>query len=115
MKQKRIQYDVPVGMRVDGTPWHLRVIKHTGADTGPATAILGGMYGDKAMSCLALHHLDRRLAETEHLAGTVILSPRPSTSPESRSTLGSTLTTWHSIAVSPVRVRDFSPISSLTP
>ena len=75
MKQKRIQYDVPVGMRVDGTPWHLRVIKHTGADTGPATAILGGMYGDKAMSCLALHHLDRRLAETEHLAGTVILAP----------------------------------------
>ena len=62
-------------MRVDGTPWHLRIIKHAGVGDGPATAILGGMYGDKAMSCLAIHHLDRRLAETDHLAGTVILAP----------------------------------------
>lgn len=75
MNNERTSHDVPVGMRVDGSPWHLRIIKHEGSVRGPATAILGGMYGDKAMSCLALHHLDRRLAETEHLAGTVFLAP----------------------------------------
>lgn len=75
MTIERSHYDVPIGMRVDGTPWHLRIVKHAGDTPGPATAVLGGMYGDKAMSCLALHELDRKLSASEHLAGTVYLAP----------------------------------------
>ena len=73
MVHERTAHDVEVGARIDGAPWRLRVIEHR-AGSGPATAVLGGMYGDKAMSCLALHELDRRLTETD-LAGTVVLLP----------------------------------------
>jgi predicted deacylase len=73
MTHERVEYDVEVGTRIDGTPWRLRVVEHR-AGNGPATAVLGGMYGDKAMSCLAVHELDRRLTEAD-LAGTVVLVP----------------------------------------
>ncbi len=74
MAHERHQYDVPVGTRVDGTPWQLRIIEHRGS-AGPATAILGGMFGDKAISSLAVHELDRILTDARDLAGTVLLAP----------------------------------------
>lgn len=70
----RVVFDIPVGRLVDGSSWTLRLIEHRGDQPGPATAVLGGMYGDKAMSCLALHELDRALAAGD-LSGTVVLAP----------------------------------------
>jgi uncharacterized protein len=75
MARDRTPYDVPIGARVDGTPWQLRIIEHRSGRPGPTTAVLGGMYGDKAMSCLALHAIDRILTASEGLTGTVILAP----------------------------------------
>lgn len=64
---------VPVGRRVDGEEWKLRIVELRGA-SGPTTAFVGGMYGDKALSCMALHELKRRL-ESESIRGRVILVP----------------------------------------
>lgn len=67
--------DIAVGKRIDGSPWRLRVIEYTGSSPGAATAVVAGVYGDKPMSCLAVHAVDRLLAGASELSGTVILVP----------------------------------------
>lgn len=74
MSPNRSVEEIQVGRRVDGHPWTVRVIVHQGS-SGDSTAVLGGMYGDKPLSCLAVHELDRQLTESPELAGTVILIP----------------------------------------
>ena len=61
--------------RIDGSPWVIRVIEYQGDAPGSSTAILGGMYGDKPMSCLAVHQIDRLLRNKAELSGSVILVP----------------------------------------
>jgi predicted deacylase len=67
--------EIPVGRRIDGAPWSLRVIEHSRSSPGPTTAVVAGVYGDKPMSCLAAHAVDRILAQASDLAGTVVLVP----------------------------------------
>lgn len=75
MGNERNVQDVQVGARVDGSPWLIRTIEHRGQTPGPSTAILGGMYGDKPMSCLAVHQIDQILSDTVDLCGSVTLVP----------------------------------------
>lgn len=75
MSHERLVRDVPIGLRGDGTPWMLRFVEHRGSSPGPATAILGGMYGDKPIGCLAVHELDRRLSKEDELVGSVLIAP----------------------------------------
>ena len=67
-------WDEPVGHRADGSPWQIRFIELQGSESGPRTAFIAGMYGDKPMGCLAVHELQRRLADST-LKGSVILIP----------------------------------------
>lgn len=67
-------WDIPIGRRIDGTPWKVRVSEFTGEGTGPCTAFVGGMLGDKALGCLAVHQLEQALLG-QPLSGTVILIP----------------------------------------
>ena len=64
----------PVGRRADGKSWQVRFVEIKGSESGPATAFISGMYGDKPMGCLAVHELQRRL-ESSTLKGSVILIP----------------------------------------
>ena len=67
-------WDESVGRRADGNPWQLRFIEIKGSESGPVTAFVSGMYGDKPMGCLAVHELRARLADST-LKGSVILIP----------------------------------------
>lgn len=66
--------DVEVGRRVDGQPWRIPVIELVGSGSGPTTAFVAGIYGDKPLGCLALIELSQRLA-TLDLRGTVLIVP----------------------------------------
>jgi predicted deacylase len=65
---------IPVGRRIDGSPWPLRVVEITGTRPGPTTAFVAGMWGDKPLGCLTLHELVATLADDE-LAGVVVVVP----------------------------------------
>lgn len=67
-------WDIPIGRRIDGTPWKVRVSEFTGGRTGPRTAFVGGVLGDKALGCLAVHRLEQTLLR-QPPSGTVILIP----------------------------------------
>ena len=67
-------WDEPVGRQADGSPWQIRFVEIMGSESGPATAFISGMYGDKPMGCLAVHELQARLAGST-LKGRVILIP----------------------------------------
>ena len=67
-------WDIAVGGRIDGDPWPVRVVELTGSRSGPTTAFVSGIFGDKPLACLALHELERRL-EVVDLRGTVLLVP----------------------------------------
>jgi predicted deacylase len=67
-------WDVPVGHRVGSEPWKIRFVELRGAQPGPATAIVAGIFGDKPLGCLAVHALGRRLQDLD-LCGTVVLVP----------------------------------------
>ena len=62
------------GARVDGDAWLLRLIEVTGAEPGPTTAFVSGLFGDKPLGCLTLFEVTQRLAERP-LRGSVILAP----------------------------------------
>lgn len=64
-----------LGRRVDGSPWRVRTIVHRGREDGGRTVILGGMLGDKPLGSLAVQALDRRLSDSDALAGEVVLVP----------------------------------------
>jgi predicted deacylase len=63
-----------VGKRVDGEPWRIPVIELRGSSPGPSTAFVAGVYGDKALSCLALTTLAKQL-DVASLRGNVYLIP----------------------------------------
>jgi len=67
-------WDMPIGRRIDGTPWKVRVAEFAGDETGPRTAFVGGVLGDKALGCLAIHKLEQTLLG-QPPSGTVILIP----------------------------------------
>ena len=67
-------WDEPVGRQADGSPWQIRFVEIMGSESGPATAFISGMYGDKPMGCLAVHELQSRLTGST-LKGRVILIP----------------------------------------
>lgn len=74
MKPVKRIWDIPVGRRIDGTPWSVRFVELKGSPGGPTTACVAGIYGDKALGCLAVHEIERQLLEMD-LKGTVILVP----------------------------------------
>ena len=74
MKPAPHSWDVPVGHRVGSEPWKIRFVELRGAQPGPATAIVAGIFGDKPLGCLAVHALGRRLQGLD-LRGTVVLVP----------------------------------------
>lgn len=63
-----------VGKRVDGEPWRIPVIELRGSTPGPHTAFVAGVFGDKALSCLALTTLAAQLDKAA-LRGSVYLVP----------------------------------------
>ncbi len=65
-------WDITVGGRIDGEPWRVRVVELTGSGSGPTTAFVSGVFGDKPLACLALHELRRQLVSLD-LRGTVLL------------------------------------------
>ena len=65
-------WDESVGHRADGQPWRVRFVEIKGSASGPRTAFIAGMYGDKPMGCLAIHELQSRLADSA-IKGSVIL------------------------------------------
>lgn len=68
-------YEVEAGSRrVDGGSWKIQFHRLVGSRSGPATAIVAGIIGDKPLAVLALHELRKRLLRSD-LAGTVILVP----------------------------------------
>jgi hypothetical protein len=68
-------YEVEAGSRrVDGGTWKIQFHRLVGSRSGPATAIVAGILGDKPLAVLALHELRKRLLQSD-LAGTVILVP----------------------------------------
>lgn len=74
MKPAPRSWDVPVGRRVGAEPWKIRFVELRGSQPGPATAVVTGIFGDKALGCLAVHELGRRLHGLD-LRGTVVLVP----------------------------------------
>lgn len=72
----RVQhYDIAVGTRADGTAWKLRFVRIAGDASGPSTAFVAGVFGDKPLGTRALWRLAARLAEDEALRGSVLLCP----------------------------------------
>src|SRR4029079_4176184 len=67
-------WKVSVGHRVGAEPWKIRFVELRGAQPGPATAIVAGIFGDKPLGCLAGLELERRLSGVA-LRGTVRLVP----------------------------------------
>jgi predicted deacylase len=67
-------WNVAVGHRVGAEPWKIRFVELRGAQPGPATAIVAGIFGDKPLGCLAVLELERRLRGLD-LRGTVVLVP----------------------------------------
>lgn len=69
-------FNVPVGRRADGEPWQLRFVEISGAASGPTTAFVGAVFGDKPLGALALWEFARRLtAASAELKGRVLLCP----------------------------------------
>src|SRR5215207_11540231 len=66
--------DIPVSQRMDGQPWRVRLTEIVGSQSGPTTAFVTGVFGDKPLGCLALHELIRRLASLD-MRGTVLVVP----------------------------------------
>lgn len=66
--------NLTIGRRVDGEPWRIPVIELRGSQPGPSTAFVAGIFGDKALSCLALTELAQKL-DTGKLRGSVYLIP----------------------------------------
>jgi predicted deacylase len=66
--------DIPVSQRMDGQPWRVRLTEIVGSQSGPTTAFVAGVFGDKPLGCLALHELIRRLASLD-VRGTVLVVP----------------------------------------
>lgn len=60
--------------RMDGGTWKARFHRLVGSRSGPATAIVAGVIGDKPLAVLAVHELRNRLLQSD-LAGTVVLVP----------------------------------------
>jgi predicted deacylase len=67
-------WDVPVGHRVGAEPWKIRFLELRGAQPGPVTAVVAGIFGDKPLGCLAVHALAQRLQGLD-IRGTVVLVP----------------------------------------
>lgn len=74
MGVKTGSWDIVVGGRIDGQPWRVPVFELTGSQSGPTTAFVAGIFGDKPLACLALHELRQRLAALD-LRGTVLIVP----------------------------------------
>ena len=70
----RNDHDLAIGVRPDGAPWRVRVIDIEGDLSGPRTALVAGIWGDKPLAVMALWQLADRLASTD-LAGTVTIIP----------------------------------------
>jgi predicted deacylase len=69
-------FNVQVGRRADGEPWNLRFVEIKGAVSGPSTAFVGAVFGDKPLGTLALWDLARTLsAQSASLKGAVLLCP----------------------------------------
>ena len=71
----RREYTRSVSRRADGEPWRLHFVEIRGAQPGPSTAFVGGIFGDKPLCTLALWELATALAGREDLRGTVLLCP----------------------------------------
>jgi predicted deacylase len=65
---------VEAGSRVDGTPWRITVLEVSDGVSGPTTAVVAGIFGDKPLSSLAAWELVRRL-EAQPVRGTVLVVP----------------------------------------
>lgn len=63
------------GARIDGTPWTIPVVTVRGSRPGPRTAVVGGIWGDKALGVLAVHRAMERVIADDELAGTVVFVP----------------------------------------
>lgn len=71
-ERRRTHFDVH-GLRIDEFPWRIHV-NEFGDGSGPATAILAGIIGDKPLGVLALHELAARL-EKMPVRGRVLIIP----------------------------------------
>ena len=71
---RRIWHAETASARIDGAPWRIQVHEFTGAQPGPATAIVSGITGDKPLGVVAAHQLAARLGG-EALRGTVLVIP----------------------------------------
>lgn len=75
MGTRQRSFSVPVSQRADGEPWQLRWIEIVGSVSGPVTAFVSGVFGDKPLGTMALWALARRLSDETGLRGTVLLWP----------------------------------------
>lgn len=66
--------DLPVGVRVDGSSWRIRVVEVKGSSDGPKTAIVAGVWGDKPLATLSLWHMVDILSKKK-INGSVVLIP----------------------------------------
>ncbi len=68
-------HDISVGRRADGLPWLIRFLIVEGTSTGPTTAFVAGIFGDKPLATLSLWRLADVLSNESSLSGRVILCP----------------------------------------
>lgn len=71
-RRRRTHFDVH-GLRIDEFPWRIHV-NEFGESSGPATAIVAGIIGDKPLGVLALHELASRLEQLP-VRGRVLIIP----------------------------------------
>lgn len=67
--------DLTFGSRIDATPFQIRLVEVKGSRPGPTTAVIGGMWGDKPMGCLAVHELIDLTRRADELSGSVLFAP----------------------------------------
>jgi predicted deacylase len=75
MAPKVEDWTIKVGHRADGSPWTIRVFSIEGSTSGPSTAFVAGLYGDKPLACVSLLELAERLSADDGLRGNVTIIP----------------------------------------
>ena len=75
MTTSRRDYSIQLSRRADGQPLRLNFVELTGANPGPTTAFVAGIFGDKPLATLALWALTERILALPELSGRVLLCP----------------------------------------